>query len=69
MEAGKFLAKLQSGYTIPMLGLGTWKSKPGVVGSAIKTAIDCGYQHIDCAAVYDNEKEIGDALMEKIRKV
>ena len=61
--------KLRSGYNIPLFGLGTWKSAPGVVGNAVKTAINYGYKHIDCAAVYGNEKEIGDALAEKIGKV
>jgi alcohol dehydrogenase (NADP+) len=60
---------LLSGQSIPQLGLGTWRSKPGVVASAVKAAIDCGYKHIDCAAIYGNEKEIGDALAEKIGKV
>lgn len=62
-------AKLVSGYSIPLLGLGTWKSKPGVVGNAVNTAIECGYKHIDCAAVYGNEKEIGNALSGKFGKV
>ncbi|KAL3912543.1 MAG: hypothetical protein SGARI_001100 [Bacillariaceae sp.] len=48
---------------MPGFGLGTWKSDPGVVGAAVRTAVEqCKYRHIDCAAIYGNEKEIGDSL-------
>ncbi|CAN6328016.1 unnamed protein product [Urochloa humidicola] len=53
---------LNTGARIPSVGLGVWQIKPDAVGDTIYAAVKAGYRHIDCAAVYDNEKEVGLAL-------
>ncbi|KAL7306968.1 hypothetical protein TKK_0000722 [Trichogramma kaykai] len=53
---------LSTGYDMPMVGLGTWNSRPGEVEEAVTAALECGYRHIDTAWLYYNEKEIGSSL-------
>ena len=61
---------LLSGYDMPQLGLGTWRSDKEKLKSALLHALKIGYRHIDCAAMYFNEAIVGEALEESgiIRK-
>ena len=61
--------KLYNGSEIPVVGLGTFGSdnyNANTIAHAVKEAVRLGYRHIDCAAVYGNEKEIGQAIKELI---
>jgi alcohol dehydrogenase (NADP+) len=55
-------AKLISGDEMPLLGLGTWKAGKGEVYKTVLDAIEVGYRHFDCAFIYGNEAEIGEAF-------
>lgn len=60
--------QFKNGDQMPIFGLGTWKSAPGEVYSAVLEALKQGYRHIDCAPIYGNEAEIGKALSEAFEK-
>ncbi len=49
-----------------MLGLGTWKSAKGEIYQTVRKAIEIGYRHFDCALIYGNEHEIGQAISDAI---
>jgi len=54
---------LRNGYKIPCVALGTWQTPDGDTAiRAIKAAVGAGYRHIDAAAVYANEKGVGEGI-------
>jgi methylglyoxal/glyoxal reductase len=55
--------RLNQGNEIPMLGLGVYLSQPGAeTRRAVAWALELGYRHIDTAALYENEADVGEAL-------
>lgn len=65
-------AMLEDGNSIPLIGLGTSSvvgERPGDAGyDAIKAAIECGYRHLDTAALYQNEEAVGRVIEDCIRQ-
>ncbi|CAI6336209.1 unnamed protein product [Periconia digitata] len=53
---------LNTGAEIPAVGFGTWQAAPNEVERAVETALQTGYRHIDCAAIYRNEAEVGEGI-------
>ena len=49
---------------MPAIGLGTWKMEDGTATPVVKTALESGYRHIDCAPIYLNESDVGAAFEE-----
>jgi diketogulonate reductase-like aldo/keto reductase len=53
------------GLAMPLLGFGTYKSKPGEEAhTSVLHALELGYRHIDTAALYENEADVGEAVRE-----
>ncbi|GAA4662734.1 hypothetical protein GCM10023197_16150 [Gordonia humi] len=49
-----------NGITMPALGFGVFQSPPEETVAAVEAALTTGYRHIDTAAAYGNEREVGD---------
>jgi 2,5-diketo-D-gluconate reductase A len=56
------LVTLNDGNSIPSVGFGVFKIPPADTERAVTTALQAGYQHIDTAALYDNERGTGRAV-------
>lgn len=53
---------LNNGIQIPALGFGVFQTPPDQTIQAVQTALETGYRHIDTAAAYGNEREVGEAV-------
>ena len=52
------------GASVPKIGFGTWQISGDACTAAVRDALELGYRHIDTAAVYDNEREVGRGVEE-----
>jgi diketogulonate reductase-like aldo/keto reductase len=53
---------LNNGVEMPALGLGVFQTPPDETRDAVRAALDAGYRHIDTAAAYGNERQVGEAV-------
>jgi diketogulonate reductase-like aldo/keto reductase len=53
---------LNNGVELPAIGLGVFQTPPDETRAAVAAALDTGYRHIDTAAAYGNEREVGEAV-------
>ncbi len=51
-----------NGVKIPVVGFGTWQVSPDEAYESVRSALEVGYRHIDTAAAYENEAEVGQAI-------
>ena len=53
---------LNNGVTLPAVGLGVFQTPPDETRDAVSSALEAGYRHIDTAAAYGNEAQVGEAI-------
>jgi diketogulonate reductase-like aldo/keto reductase len=53
---------LNNGVVMPALGFGVFQTPPQETRAAVESALAAGYRHIDTAAAYGNERQVGEAL-------
>ncbi|WP_250036886.1 aldo/keto reductase [Paractinoplanes maris] len=54
--------RLNNGVEMPAIGLGVFQTPPDETRDAVLAALSDGYRHIDTAAAYGNEREVGEAI-------
>jgi diketogulonate reductase-like aldo/keto reductase len=53
---------LNNGVVMPALGFGVFQTPPDETRAAVSAALEVGYRHIDTAAAYGNERQVGEAV-------
>src|ERR1700710_1561960 len=56
------LLSVNSGVELPAIGFGVFQTPPDETIAAVVAALDAGYRHVDTAAAYGNEREVGEAI-------
>lgn len=56
--------RLNNGYYIPQIGVGTWTLRGETARQNVRLALEADYRHIDTAQGYDNEAEVGQAIVD-----
>jgi len=54
--------KLNNGYEIPQIGVGTWTLRGETARENVRLALEAGFRHIDTAQGYENEAEVGQGI-------
>ncbi len=62
MHNSQSTVQLSDGRAIPQIGLGVWQASDAEARSAVKTALEEGYRHVDTASIYGNEKGVGEGI-------
>lgn len=62
------LIKLSSGHSIPAIALGVYETPSHSATRIVEFALSNGYRHIDCAAAYHNEQEVGKGILSFLKK-
>ncbi|SFP90725.1 aldo/keto reductase [Sphingomonas rubra] len=53
---------LNDGRTMPQLGMGTWQIPDSQAAAVVRKGIDLGFRLVDTAAIYNNERGVGEGL-------